>query len=205
MKLKFFIKIILVLGVCAFVSGVLLQYHNLIKAREEVQRLNNNYSTLEREYNGVLDKNTVYLFTIEDLKNSRDSITIKLEETRKELRLKDKQIKEMGYLLSEARKKDTVIFRDTIFKERIVVDTVITDSLWYSTKMHLEYPNIISLEQSFLSEKELLFYQKKETINPSKCWLFNIFKKKRETMEVIVEEKNPYIKNKKQKFIHVIK
>lgn len=205
MKLKFFIKIILVLGVCAFVSGILLQYHNLIKAREEVQRLNNNYSTLEREYNGVLDKNTVYLFTIEDLKNSRDSITIKLEETRKELRLKDKQIKEMGYLLSEARKKDTVIFRDTIFKERIVVDTVITDSLWYSTKMHLEYPNIISLEQSFLSEKELFFYQKKETINPSKCWLFNIFKKKRETMEVIVEEKNPYIKNKKQKFIHVIK
>ena len=204
MKIKTGIEIVSMLFILFFIVGSIIQNKELKEAREKIEILNRNYFTLEKEYNNALNQNSLYIFTIDNLRNSNDSIIMELEKTRKQLKIKDKDIKELGYLLSQANKKDTIFLKDTIFREKVVVDTVITDSTWYKTNIYLEYPNIIQLEQSFISEKELFFYKHTEIIKPSKCWFINLFKKKRDTMEVVVEEKNPYIKNKKQKFIHII-
>ena len=170
MKIKTGIEIVSMLFILFFIVGSIIQNKELKEAREKIEILNRNYFTLEKEYNNALNQNSLYIFTIDNLRNSNDSIIMELEKTRKQLKIKDKDIKELGYLLSQANKKDTIFLKDTIFREKVVVDTVITDSTWYKTNIHLEYPNIIQLEQSFISEKELFFYKHTEIINPSKCW-----------------------------------
>ena len=108
----------------------------------------------------------------------------------------------MQYLLSEAQKKDTIVFRDTLFREpTLKIDTLLGDR-WYQMKLGLRYPSTITAELKFVSEKYIMVDYKKETINPpKKCWLLRLFQKKQRVVEVNVVEKNPYIENKQQRFI----
>ena len=51
---------------------------------------------------------------------------VKLNEARKELKVKDNQLKQLMWLETEFQKKDTVYLTDTIFKEPdLTLDTLI--------------------------------------------------------------------------------
>ena len=50
-----------------------------------------------------------------------------------------KELQKLQYQLSVSNKTDTIIYRDTIFKEGIKLDTLIKDN-WYSLDINLEYP-----------------------------------------------------------------
>lgn len=157
--------------------------------------------------NGTLkDKNRVFQFTIEQLEYYNDSLLTKMNDVRKELEVKDKNLKQMQYLLSEAQKKDTVIFRDTLFRDPLIrVDTLLGDK-WYQMKLGLRYPSTIITEPKFISEKYIIVDYRKETIEPpKKCFLARWFQKKHKVVEVEVVEKSPYIVNKQQRFIEIVK
>ena len=58
-----------------------------------------------------------------------------MNEVRRELKIKDKDLKQMQYLLSIAQKTDTIVFRDTLFRDRnLQIDTLLGDS-WYNIKL----------------------------------------------------------------------
>lgn len=128
-----------------------------------------------------------------------------MNDVRKELKIKDDNLKQMQYLLSEATKKDTIVFRDTLFREPALnIDTLIGDK-WYQMRLGLKYPSTITTDPKFVSEKYIMVDYKKETINPpKKCWLLRLFQKKHKVVEVNVVEKNPYIENKQQRFIEIV-
>ena len=85
------------------------------------------------------------------------------------------------------------------------MDTTIKDE-WYQLNLGLRYPNTIITNPSFISEKYIVLNYKKETINPpKKCAIARWFQKKHKVVEVNIIEKNPYIENKQQKFIEIIK
>lgn len=144
--------------------------------------------------------------SVEQLNYYNDSILEKMNEVRKELGIKDKDLKQLQYLLSESQRRDSIVFRDTLFREPILnIDTIIGDK-WYQMKLGLRYPSTIITDPKFVSEKYIMVDYKKETINPpKKCWLLRLFQKKHTILEVNVIEKNPYIENKNSKFIEVIK
>ena len=129
-----------------------------------------------------------------------------MNEVRKELNVKDKDLGAMQYILSEASKTDTVEFRDTIFSiPTLHIDTMLGDK-WYQFNLELRYPNKIITTPKFISEKFVIINYKKETINPpKKCWLLRLFQKKHKVIRVEVVEKNPYIENKQHRFIEIIK
>ena len=57
-----------------------------------------------------------------------------------------------------------------------------------------------------MSERYVIVDYKKETINPpKKCAIVRWFQKKHKIIEVEVVEKNPYIENKQQRFIEIVK
>lgn len=134
-----------------------------------------------------------------------DSILQKMNDVREKLKIKDKEIKELQYQLSEASKTDTLHIKDTIFKDRdFNLDTIKHDK-WYSLRLQMSYPSEIIITPSFTSERYVAMYLKKETINPpKKCWIARIFQKKQKIMVVDIEEKNPYIKIKEQRYIKVV-
>lgn len=176
---------------------------NLIK---EIELVTLNQKAFISENSSLKNENRAFKFTIEQLEYYNDSILKKMNEVRKELNVKDKDLGAMQYILSEASKTDTVEFRDTIFSiPTLNVDTILGDK-WYQINLELRYPNKIIATPKFTSEKFVIINYKKETINPpKKCWLLRLFQKKHKVIRVEVVEKNPYIENKKHRFIEIIK
>ena len=174
--------------------------------KKEVCTLRNNQKAFIAENSSLKDESRAFKFTIEQLNYYNDSILQKMNNVRKELKIKDKNIKQLQYLLSVSTKKDTVLFTDTIFRDKsLALDTVIGDK-WYNIRLGLKYPNLIYTEPTFTSEKYIIVNKKKETINPpKKFFLFRWFQKKHTILEVNMVEKNPYIENKNNRFIEIIK
>ena len=174
--------------------------------KEELSISVSNEKAFIAENSSLKDENRVFKFTVEQLNYYNDSILQKMNTVRKELNIKDKDLKQMQYLLSEATKKDTIVFRDTLFREPTLdIDTIIGDK-WYSIKLGLKYPNLITTNPTFISEKYIIVNKKKETINPpKKFFLFRWFQRKHTILEVNMVEKNPYIENKNNRFIEIIK
>ena len=202
---KKYIRIGIVILVSLLAISTYTLYTNNKKLKEEISISMSNQKAFIAENSSLKEENRVFKFTIEQLNHYNDSILQKMNEVRKELKIKDRDLKQMQYLLSEAQKKDTVIFRDTLFREpTLKIDTLLGDR-WYQMKLGLRYPSTIITEPKFVSEKYVIVNYKKETINPpKKCAIARWFQKKQEVIEVEVVEKNPYIENKQQRFIEIV-
>lgn len=165
-----------------------------------------NEKALMMERDSVTNSNRVLHLTVEQLAYYGDSISQKLLDAQKELKIKDRDLKQMQYLLSEAQKKDTVVFRDTIFRSPdLRIDTTLGDK-WYQISLGLRFPNTVIVNPKFVSEKIILVDYRKETVEPlKKCFLARWFQKKHKIVEVEVIENNPYIENRQQRFVEIIK
>lgn len=203
---KKYIRIGIVILVSLLAVSTYTLYTNNQKLKEEISISMSNQKAFIAENSLLKEENRVFKFTIEQLNHYNDSILQKMNEVRKELKIKDKDLKQMQYLLSEAQKKDTIVLRDTLFREpTLKIDTLLGDR-WYQMKLGLRYPSTIITEPKFVSEKYVIVDYKKETINPpKKCFIARWFQKKQKVVEVNVVEKNPYIENKQQRFIEIVK
>ena len=203
---KKYIRIGIVILVSLLAISTYTLYTNNQKLKEEISISMSNQKAFIAENSSLKEENRIFKFTVEQLNHYNDSILQKMNEVRKELKIKDRDLKQMQYLLSEAQKKDTTVLRDTLFREpTLKIDTLLGDR-WYQMKLGLRYPSTIITEPKFVSEKYVIVSYKKETINPpKKCFIARWFQKKQEVIEVNVVEKNPYIENKKSKFTEVIK
>jgi hypothetical protein len=201
-----YIKIIIATLIVSLSIGSYILYTKNQRLQEELSVSVSNEKAFITENSSLKNENRVFKFTVEQLNYYNDSILQKMNDVRKELKIKDDNLKQMQYLLSEATKKDTIVFRDTLFREPTLnIDTLIGDK-WYQMRLGLKYPSTITTDPKFVSEKYIMVDYKKETINPpKKCWLLRLFQKKHTILEVNVIEKNPYIENKNSKFIEVIK
>lgn len=158
------------------------------------------------ELSDLREKNTAYMFTIDQLGYLQDSIVRELDETRKELKIKDSKLKSMQQVSSVFTIVDTIVVKDTIFKEpSFVLDTLIGDD-WYKVKVGLKYPSIVAIQPEFKSKKNIIVSTKKETVNPpKKFFLARWFQKKQTVLKVDIVEKNPYVKDETSKYIEVLK
>ena len=203
---KKYIRIGIVILVSLLAISTYILYTNNQKLKEEISISMSNQKAFIAENSSLKEENRVFKFTIEQLNHYNDSILQRMNEVKKELKIKDRDLKQMQYLLSEAQKKDTIVFRDTLFREpTLKIDTLLGDR-WYQMKLGLRYPSTIITEPKFVSEKYVIVDYKKETINPpKKCAIARWFQKKHKVIEIEVVEKNPYIENKQQRFIEIVR
>lgn len=194
------LAIISILGVTTYI-----QYKKVKALNIELSISKSNEKAFIEENNELKDRNLAFKFTIDQINYLNDSLITKMNEVRKELKIKDKDLKQMQYLLSTAQKTDTIVFRDTLFRYRnLQIDTSLGDS-WYNIKLGLRYPNLITTTPTFKSEKYIVTSSRKETIKPPKKWaIARWFQKKHKVVEVIIHEKNPYITNKEARFIEIV-
>lgn len=202
---KKYIKIGIVILMSLLAVSTYILYNRNQDLKEEISVSMSNQKAFIAENSSLKEENRVFKFTVEQLNYYNDSILQKMNDVRKELKIKDKDLKQMQYLLSEATKKDTIVFRDILFREPTLdIDTIIGDK-WYSIRLGLKYPNLITTNPTFISEKYIIVNKKKETINPpKKFFLFRWFQRKHWVMEVNIKEKNPYIKEVNNKFVEII-
>lgn len=185
-----------------FSIGLYTKYRSI---QNELLTTKSNEKALLLDNANLGNKNRELQLTTEQLEYFNDSILNKLKEVKRELNIKDKDLKSLQYISSVATKVDTIVMRDTIFKENYRIDTIIAND-WYKLKLGLYYPNEIIVNPTFKSEKYIVLSYRKETIDPpKKCWLLRLFQKKHKVVEVNIVEKNPYINNENSKFIEIVK
>ena len=165
-----------------------------------------NVKSYDNLFNSSKKNDIAFLLTIDQLKYSNDSIFQELNEVRRELKIKDSKLKSLQYISSNFTKSDTIILKDTVFKdERIDIDTLLSDE-WYFINVGLRYPSSITVTPRFKSEKTVIVSTKKETVNPPKrFFLFRWFQKKHIVLHVNVIEKNPYIEDQDNRYVEIIK
>lgn len=151
-------------------------------------------------------KSTALQLTVDQFKYFNDSILEALDKTRKELKIKGKNLKALQAVSSTFSKTDTIYHTDTLFREpSLELDTLLGDK-WYTLRLGLKYPSMIAVKPEFKSDKHIVVSSKKETVNPpKKFFLFRWFQKKMTVIHVDVVEKNPYIDNESSKYIEIIK
>ena len=164
-----------------------------------------NIKAYDAELSGLRGDTKVYKLTIEQLNYFNDSIIKKMKVVQKELGIKDKRLQQLQYEASHAQRADTIILKDTLFRDpQLKLDTIVGDK-WFRTNLHLEFPSTIALKPEIELERYTFINGKRETVNPpKKFFLFRWFQKKHTVVEVNVREMNPYVKNKTQRFIQII-
>ena len=200
-----YVKVGIAIIIGVLFVGICILYNKNQSLMGELSVLVSNQKASIAENSSIKDENRVFKFTVEQLNYYNDSILQKMNDVRKELKIKDKNIKQLQYLLSVSTKKDTVLFTDTLFRDKeLALDTIIGDK-WYNIRLGLKYPNLIYTEPTFTSEKYIIVNKKRETVNPpKKFFLFRWFQKKHWVMEVHIKEENPYIKETNNKFVEII-
>lgn len=151
-------------------------------------------------------KSTALQLTVDQFKYFNDSILEALDKTRKELKIKDKNLKALQAVASTFSKTDTIYHTDTLFREpSLELDTLLGDR-WYTLRLGLKYPSMIAVKPEFKSDKHIVVSSKKETVNPpKKFFLFRWFQKKHWILHVDVVEHNPYVTGQNSEFVEILK
>lgn len=195
-------------------TAIVVEAFFLKQAVNKAKQMEDNWKTAQanvKAYDELLSdskqKNVAFQLTTDQLTNAKDSVIRELEETRKQLKIKEKNVKAEQYIASSFSRIDTIkLAGDTIFKDReLAVDTLIGDS-WYNAKVSLKYPSTVVIQPTFKSEKNIIVSTKKETVNPpKKLWILRLFQKKHTVLKIDVIEKNPYVSNVESRYVEIIK
>ena len=165
----------------------------------------NNEKAYAAENSLLKNDNIAFKFEVSQLNHLNDSLINKMQEVVKDRNIKMKQVKTMQYLLENIKKQDTIFVKDTIFINRdFVLDTCKIDE-WSEICLHLEYPNIISVDATFNNEKFITTSVRKEPIKQRKWFLPRWFTRKQEIITIDVYDKNPYVRTPQQRFVEIIK
>lgn len=200
MKKWLVVLLVLLLGI----AGV--EWHQIRHVEEKWKIAEANVKAYSSQLGTTKEKNIALQLTVDQLEYFNDSVLEALDQTRKELKIKDKNLKALQQVTSVFVKTDTLILKDTLFREpTLAVDTLIGDE-WYSVRLGLKYPSMIAIQPEFKSEKHIIVSHKKETVNPpKKFFLFRWFQKRHYVLNVDVVEKNPYVDGESSKYVEIIK
>lgn len=196
------VKIILIILTILLIIGL---FHRINVLNNQLSNSINNEKAYAAENSTLRDKNLVYKMSIEQMEYFQDSLMIEMKKVANDNGIKDKHIRNLQYQLEHYSKKDTIVLRDTIFKDpTFYLDTCIIDN-WNKTCLSLSYPGNIGISNSYKNEKYIVVNSKKEPIKPGKCKFVNFFRRKHTILEIDVIDKNPYVETERQRFVEIIK
>ena len=204
--MKKWIYIIFSILLSLFILYFINTIKNNKKLRGEIDIYNQNIETLLHTRDTLEISNRALLINTDLLNDSNDSLIRELNKIRKDIKIKEKEIESLHKINLISNKRDSLIVRDTIFRDKLInIDTTIRDK-WSAVNIKLEYPSTIKVDITMMSDLSIFTYNRKEPIKkPKKTKLGRFFQKKRKVLEVEVVENNPNIVIKQNKFIKIIK
>ena len=205
-------RVIRVSVVVAILALIIIGVRRCKSAEDKLEGYENNWIALSNENNKNAKSSKAFEFKASQLNYLNDSLVNQMNTIRKNMGVKDKNLKGLGYI------KSTVRIHDTVFVNRIrdgdnslSIDTVINKK-WYQIEIDYkgskcsECKDTLIVSPKVSSEKYVVISTSKEYVDtPKKWWFQRIFQKKEEVVDVKVVETNPYIYSDHERFIKVIK
>ncbi len=204
------IKTYICMGVAALTVLLATALLLSLKSRKSMERkwkeATENAKAYSEQLGSSEKSNRAFRLTVEQLEASKDSIFQELDRTRKELKVKDSKLQSLQYVSSSFARTDTILLKDTVFRDPSVkIDTTLSDE-WYSVRVGLEYPSTIAVKPEFRSVKNIVVSTRRETVDPpKKFFLLRWFQKKQTVLNIDVVEKNPYVKNETNRYVEIIR
>lgn len=193
-------KITLILFLSLLIACIVLAMFNS-NLRKDISVYDSNFKALNLERDSLKKEAIAYKFSIEQLEYINDSIIDNLNDLRVKLNIKDKQLLQMQNIKTEIVTRDSVFFKDTVFKPSFVkIDTVISD-YWHTLAISLSKDKL-NIEAKYKSDLCVFAKNSKEILGtPKKCAVGRWFQKKHNVIRVEVIDRNPYSIIKEQKFV----
>lgn len=162
-------KVIAVCIMSIFTAIIFLQQNQLKKQDKELDRLNNNIFYYQEQCDSVKNSNRTLQLTVEEFDNSKDSIIRKLNDTRKELNIKKKQLKQAQYQQQQIKLDTTIIVKQDDFKE-VIKPNELTSIIIAKTD------SILTAKIDIKNEQTLFIQSKKEYKRQYKNWFRRLLK-----------------------------
>lgn len=152
-----------------------------------------------------VERSRVFKLTVDQLSQYSDSLLVEMNNYRKKLKVKDKEIQSLQYIASNTRVDTFIKLKDTVLIKGTEIDTTLKDQ-WFSIGVKLRYPDTIRVSPSFKNGLFIAIHTTRETIEPpKKFFLWRWFQKKQIIVVADVEDKNPYTELTQQRFIQITK
>ena len=196
-------KIVAVGLVSLLIATIFIQNHKLQKLNKEIDRVTNNLRSYEESTSDLTKRNRVLQLTIDELNTSQDSLIQQVNETKKKLKIKDKNLTNVSVINTEIKDSVKTVIKHKLvdFKEELKLNELTTiivsrkDSI-LKAKLDITNQQIIFVE----NKRE---YRNKYKNGWVRYWHFDF--KKITTRQYHIENSNPLIKVTDTRVIEVSK
>lgn len=174
-------------------GGICLYQSNKIKKQDDkISQIYNNYKYYESQFNGTEKENRVLQLTINELNTSKDSLVQEVVKVKKELKVKDQNLKEAHVINTEM--KDTtsvkIITKEVDFTQELKLNSLTTITV--SRK-----DSILTTILDLKNQQILIVEEKKEYRNKYKNGFIRFLHfdwKKDKSEKYSIKNSNPLIK-----------
>ena len=174
-------------------GGICLYQSNKIKKQDDkISQIYNNYKYYESQFNGTEKENRVLQLTINELNTSKDSLVQEVVKVKKELKVKDRNLKEAHVINTEM--KDTtsvkIITKEVDFTQELKLNSLTTITV--SRK-----DSILTTILDLKNQQILIVEEKKEYRNKYKNGFIRFLHfdwKKDKSEKYSIKNSNPLIK-----------
>lgn len=188
------IAVLLALGIYSYYITTRLH-----TTQKELDRIENNLTYYQNLQSTIQEENRVLQLTIDDLTNTNDSILNKLENTRKELNIKDKQLQSEAYVKTVIKDSIRTVVKEKDFNALLTLNEL-TNVTVSKTDSILNVKLDITNEQ-FLYVRKRKVYKNKYKNGWQRFWHFDW--KKVEVSDYQIHNSNPIIKVKETRVVEL--
>lgn len=174
-QFKRYYKIIAVFIIMILTAFLFHTNSKLKKAQQDLDRAVNNYEYYQQLADTTKQNNKLLQLTVDEFKQSNDSLIQKIKETQKKLKIKDKQIDQTTYIQTEIIHDTTVVIKDKDF------DVVIKPNELTTIEIQKQ-DSLLTHKLDIQNDQTLFITSKKVYRNKYKNWFKRLihfdFKKK---------------------------
>lgn len=183
-------KVLAVFIIGIFAAFIVLQHNQLKDKNKEIDRLNNNILYYQEQQDTLQNDNRVLRLTVDEFKDSKDSIVQQLNNVRKELNIKDKQLEQAQSQTQQIIVDTAIVVKQDNFKE-VIRPNELTSIIIAKTD------SILTAKIDIKNTQTLFLSSKKEYKRKYKNWFRRLLKfdfKKQRVYRYTIKNSNELIK-----------
>lgn len=183
-------KVLAVFIIGIFAAFIVLQHNQLKYKNKEIDRLNNNILYYQEQQDTLQNDNRVLRLTVDEFKDSKDSIVSQLNNIRKELNIKDKQLEQAQSQTQQIIVDTAIVVKQDNFKE-VIRPNELTSIIIAKTD------SILTAKIDIKNTQTLFLSSKKEYKRQYKNWFRRLLRfdfKKQRVYRYTIKNSNELIK-----------
>lgn len=183
-------KVLAVFIIGIFAAFIVLQHNQLKDKNKEIDRLNNNILYYQEQQDTLQNDNRVLRLTVDEFKDSKDSIVSQLNNIRKELNIKDKQLEQAQSQTQQIIVDTAIVVKQDNFKE-VIRPNELTSIIIAKTD------SILTAKIDIKNTQTLFLSSKKEYKRQYKNWFRRLLRfdfKKQRVYRYTIKNSNELIK-----------